>query len=96
MTLRWFFDREGESLRFEARFNDRCEFVAAISQPDGGERTERFSTFDHFEKWLVAFELVLRERDWVRRTGGPIVLPYDWHPNVCGEVKRGRHPRTCC
>lgn len=76
----WFFDREDESLRLETRYdNDRSEFVAIVTYPDGSERTERFLTLDDFGKWLGNFDQLLRERHWAGR-GGPIVLPYGW-PN---------------
>ena len=34
----WFFDREDESLRIETRYdNERSEFVAIVTYPDGSE-----------------------------------------------------------
>ena len=76
----WFFDREDESLRLETRYdNDRSEFVAVVTYPDGSERTERFSTLDDFRTWIDRFDQVLLEQHWAAREG-PVVLPYGW-PN---------------
>ena len=76
----WFFDREEESLRLETRYdNDRAEFVATVTYPDGSERTERFFTLEGFGKWIGRFDQLLREQHWAGREG-PIVLPYGW-PN---------------
>ena len=76
----WFFDRKDESLRLETRYdNDRSEFIAIVTYPDGSERTERFLMLDEFGKWIGRLDHLLQEQQWAGR-GGPIVLPYGW-PN---------------
>ena len=64
-----FFNREGESLRLETRYdNDRSQFVAVVTHPDLSEHTERFSTLAAFGKWIEAFDTLFRE--WQCVQGG--------------------------
>ena len=77
----WFFDREQESLRLETRYdNDRAEFVATVTYPDGSERTERFLTRQNFSEWIGRFEPPFWEQHQAGRRG-PVGLPDGW-PNT--------------
>jgi hypothetical protein len=76
----WFFDRDEESLRLEARYdNDTFEFVTTVTYPDGSERTERFRTLADFRTWMDRFDQLVQKQHWASREGA-IVLPYGW-PN---------------
>jgi len=53
----WLFERGHESCRLETRYdNIAAQYVLTIVQPDGEERTERFTDAAVFRTRLVALE----------------------------------------
>lgn len=72
----WYFDRAGESLTIETRYESgTSEFVFSARYPDGHIRTERFRDPEAFAVWLQAFERQLTVERWSNR-GQPIVFPH--------------------
>ena len=76
----WFFKRDEDSLRLEARYdNDKSEFVAIIHRPDGSQQIERFTDIVVFQARLIALEQQLEKERWERK-GSPVILSDGW-PN---------------
>jgi hypothetical protein len=77
-VMLWFFDRAGESLSVETRYDSgTSEFIFIVAFPDGRERIERFTNAESFSVCLRAFERQLAQENWVNR-GAPTILPSGW------------------
>jgi hypothetical protein len=73
----WFFKREDQSIRLEARYdNDTAEFVVQVRWPDGREEVERFSDLELCRTWLAGFDHAIEAERW--KPNGPVILPHGW------------------
>jgi hypothetical protein len=74
----WFYTRDQESLRLETRYdNDTLEYVGVVAHPDGRQDTNRFTTLEAFQEWLVMFEGELQAQHWTSGSS-PQILPEGW------------------
>jgi hypothetical protein len=59
----WWFERGGKFLRYEAR-TDAQGFEFCVVEPDGSERTERFTESRELARRQVEFEQAVRDQGW--------------------------------
>jgi hypothetical protein len=75
----WLFERNEQSLRLEAGYDDdTSEYVVITRYSDGREHTERFTKPCEFRSWLVTFDQSLETQRWTVQSGGPVALPDEW------------------
>ena len=75
----WMFERGGESLRLETRYdNATAEFVLIRHHPSGDQQVERFGNEQTFGRRLEILEKQLTDDRWTLQEGGPVVLRDGW------------------
>ena len=75
----WMFERGGESLRLETRYdNATAEFVLIKHQLTGDPQVERFRDELAFGQRLEVLEKQLTDERWTLQQGGPVVLRDGW------------------
>jgi hypothetical protein len=75
----WMFERGGESLRLETRYdNATSEFVLIRHQLTGEPQVERFRDEMAFGQRLEVLEKQLTTEHWNLQQGGPVVLRDGW------------------
>ena len=75
----WLYERGGEVLSIETRFDDAtAEFELIWNQPDGTRKMERFATEDSFRTRLADVETTLRTAEWSSAPASPMILRDGW------------------
>lgn len=73
----WLFERNGESLRLETKYeNDTAEFVLIVQARQGRPQIERFNDAVSFRERLEVLETQLLAAQW--RQQGPMSLHDGW------------------
>jgi hypothetical protein len=72
----WFYQRGGESLRLETRYEDGL-YVLVSSRADDSEHIERFDNQETFRVRLAALEQELQDTRWAA-IGPPMLLKDGW------------------
>jgi hypothetical protein len=60
----WWFERNGQYLRYEARQAPGGGFEMCVVEPDGTERVERFATSSDLARRQQEFEEQIAEAGW--------------------------------
>jgi len=80
----WFFDRAGERLQLETRYDNATrEYLLVIRHPNGRMETERFKDQDTFGARMKVMEEWLTHERWTQE-GPPVLLAHGW-PDVKPE-----------
>lgn len=75
----WLYERGGEVLSIETRFDDvSSEFELIWNQPDGTRTMERFPSEDLFRSRLAEVEASLRSAEWNSAPGSPQIMRDGW------------------
>ena len=73
----WLFERDGESVRLETRYeSDTAEFVLIVHTPKGGPQIQRFTDAVSFRERLEVLETQLVADRWQQQ--GPMPLHDGW------------------
>ena len=76
--MMWFYERSGDALRVETRFDSATnEYVLQVEWPGRPTLTERFSDTDAFEARVLELERQIDAEHW-KQVGGPEILPHGW------------------
>jgi hypothetical protein len=74
----WLFERGGEAIRVETRFdNATTEYVAVVVWADGQSETERFTDYQAFYARILALEHKLAADEW-SQIGPPTLMSDGW------------------
>ena len=73
----WFFERDGESMKLETRYDDENGEFVLITDSATGRSIERFKGVGGFRLRLEALEKQLATANWLRRDG-PLFLHDGW------------------
>jgi len=74
----WLFERSGESLRLETRYDSGTgDYVLIIHRQDGAAQVEHFKDETVFRARLAALESQLRTDRWTA-AGPPVLLKDGW------------------